>query len=132
MKGPSFGLMLVGAFAVGTGLNGLYNGITDLPDAETTLQTIVSLLNILIGVTGFAAAMLVWRHHRWATASVIAWAATIVTIVVMAPRAHAPEDVGWPAALAGGIGTAAVVVAVVLYVRWRIRVTARGESSPAS
>jgi hypothetical protein len=124
--------MLVAAFAIGTGLNGLYNGATDLPSSETTLQTIAALLNIVVGITGIIAAVLLWREHRRATIAVIAWAVAIVGIAVMAPRAYAPEDVTWLTALVGGLGTAAVVVAVVLYVRWRMRLTARGESSPAS
>jgi uncharacterized membrane protein len=124
--------MLVAAFALGTALNGFYNGVSDLTDAENALQTLVSLLNILVGITGIAAAVLLWRQHRRATAFVIAWAATIVTVAVMAPRAHAPEDVPWLAAIIGGLGAAAVAVAVVLYVRWRMRLTARGESSLAS
>jgi hypothetical protein len=124
--------MLAAGFAVGTALNGFYNGISDLPDAESRLQTMVSLLNILIGISGIAAAVFVWRQHRWATTSLIMWAAAIVSISVMAPRAYAPEEVSWPAALAGGLGATAIVVAVVLYVRWRMRLTARGESSPAS
>jgi hypothetical protein len=124
--------MLVAAFAIGTGLNGLYNGISDVSDAENALQTLVSLLNILVGITGLSAAALVWKQHRWASAAVIGWAAAIVTISIMAPRAYAPEEVGWLAAILGGLGAAAVAVALVLYVRWRMRVTARGESSPAS
>jgi hypothetical protein len=122
--------MLVAAFTIGTGLNGLYNGATDFPHSETTLQAVAALINILVGITGIAAAALVWREHRRATIAVAVWAAAIVGIAVMAPRAYA--EVGWLPALVGGLGTAAVVVAVVLYVRWRMRLTARGESSPAS
>jgi xanthine/uracil permease len=122
--------MLVAAFAIGTGLNGLYNGATDLPHSETTLQSIAALLNILVGITGIAAAVFVWRQHRRALASVVAWATAVVAIAVMAPRAYA--EVGWPAAVGGGLATAAVVAAIVLYVRWRMRVRARGESSPVS
>jgi len=132
VKAPSFGLLLVAAFAIGTALKGLYNGISDLSDAENGLQTFVSLLNILVGITGITAAVLLWRQHRWAMASVVTWAATIVTVAVVAPRAHAPEDVAWLTAIIGGLGVAAVAVAVVLYVRWRLRLTARGESSLAS
>ena len=124
--------MLVAAFAIGTALNGLYNAFVLIPSADTTLQTIAALLNIVVGITGITSAVLVWRQHRRATMSVMAWAAAMVASAVMAPRAYAPEAVGWPAALAGGIGAAAVAVAVVLYVRWRLRLTARGESSLAS
>jgi hypothetical protein len=131
VRPPSFGLILVAAFAIGTGLNGLYNGATDLPHAPNTLATVVNLLNLTVGIAGIAAAVLVWRQDRRATAPMVAWGASIVGAALLAPRAYAPE-VGWPAAIVGGVATAALVVTVFLYARWRLGLTARGESSPAS
>ena len=131
MKAPTFGLVLVAAFAIGTGLNGLYNGATDLPRAPNTLAAIVGVLNLIMGITGIAAAVLLWRKHQRATAPILAWGASAIGASVLAPRAYAPE-VGWPAAMIGGIVTAAVVITIVLYVRWRLGLTAPGESSPAS
>jgi hypothetical protein len=131
VRAPSFGLTLVAAFAIGTGLNGLYTGATDLPRAPNTLATIVSVLNVLMGIAGIAAAVLVWRQHRRATAPMVAWGVCIIGAALLAPRAYAPE-VGWPAAIVGGITAAALVSTIFLYVRWRLGVTARGESSPAS
>ncbi len=131
MKAPSFGLILVAAFTVGTGINGLYNAATDMPDAPNTLATIVGVVNIVMGGTGLAAAALIWRQHPAAAALIILWGASAVGASVLAPRAYAPEA-GWPAAILGGVVTAALVVTIVLYVRWRLRLTARGESSPAS
>lgn len=131
MKTPNFGLILVAAFAVGTGLNGLYNGVTDLPRAPNGLATMVGALNILMGVTGLAAAVYIWRQHRAAAALIVVWGASAIAASVLAPRAYAPE-VGWPAAILGGIITAALVVTVMLYVRWRLGLTEPGESSPAS
>ena len=131
MKAPSFGVILVAAFAVGTGLNGLYTGVTDLPTAPNTLATMVGVINIVMGITGLAAAVQLWRQHRLAVPLVIAWGASAIALSILAPRAYA-SDAGWPAAIAGGLVTAAVVVAIVLYVRWRLAVTALGKSSPAS
>jgi hypothetical protein len=131
VRTPSFGLILVAAFAIGTGLNGLYNGASDLPDAPNTLATIVSVLNLTMGIAGISAAVLLWRQDRRASAPMVAWGASIVGASLLAPRAYAPE-VGWPAAIVGAIAAAALVITVVLYVRWRLGLTARGESSPAS
>jgi hypothetical protein len=131
VKAPSFGLILVAAFAVGTGLNGFYNGVTDLPSAPHTLGVLVGILNVLIGITGLTAAALIWRQHRLAAVMIIAWGAATVGASVLAPRAYAPET-GWPTAVLGGVVTAALVVTIVLYVRWRLGLSARGESSPAS
>jgi hypothetical protein len=131
MKAPRFGLILVAAFAIGTGLNGLYTGATDLPRAPNTLAAIVGVLNMMMGITGIAAAVLVWRQHQRATAWILAWGASAIGASLLAPRAYAPE-VGWPAAIIGGVVTAALVTTIVLYVRWQLGLTAPGESSPAS
>jgi hypothetical protein len=128
---PSFGLILVAAFAIGTGLNGLYNGATDLPRAPNTLATVVGVANLVMGITGIAAAVLVWRQDLRATAPIVAWGASAIAASVLAPRAYAPEA-GWPAAILGGVMTAALVITIFLYVKWRLGLTARGESSPAS
>ena len=131
MKAPSFGIILVAAFAVGTGLNGLYSGATDIPTAPNTLATIVGVINIVMGSSGLAAAVQLWRQHRLAVPLVIAWGASIIALSILAPRAYAPE-VGWPTAILGGVMTAAVVVSIVLYVRWRFGAMAPGKPSPAS
>jgi hypothetical protein len=131
VKAPGFGLLLVAAFAIGTGINGLYNGVTDIPSAHNSVATMVGVLNIAMGLTGLAAAVLIWRQHRAAALLIVLWGACAVAVSVLAPRAYAPEA-GWPAAILGGVVTAALVVTVVLYVRWRLRLTGPGESSPAS
>jgi hypothetical protein len=131
VKTPSFGLILVAAFAVGTGINGLYNAATDMPDAPNTLATILGVVNIIMGGTGLAAAALLWRQHPAAAALIILWGASAVGASVLAPRAYAPEA-GWPAAILGGIITGALVVTIVLYVRWRLGLRGSGESSPAA
>jgi hypothetical protein len=131
VKDRNFGLILVAAFALGTGVNGLYNGATDLPAAPNTLATIVAVLNVTMGIAGITAAVLVWKQDRRAMLPMVVWGTSVIGAALLAPRAYAPE-VGWPAALGGGVAAAALVVTVVLYVRWRLGLTARGESSPAS
>jgi hypothetical protein len=131
VKAPSFGLALVAAFAIGTGLNGLYTGATDLPRSPNALAAIVGALNLIMGITGIAAAVLVWGQDRRAIAPIIAWGASAIGASLLAPRAYAPEG-GWPAALIGAFVTAVLVVTIVFYVKWRLSLTAPGESSPAS
>jgi hypothetical protein len=131
VKAPSFGLLLVAAFAVGTGLNGIYNGATDLPTAPNAAATVLGVVNIIMGIAGLTAAVLIWRRRRLATPVIIAWGATAVAASVLGPRAYAPEA-GWPGAILGGVVTAALVVTIVLYAKWRLGFKAGGESSPAS
>ena len=132
MKAPPFGLILVAAFAVGTGINGLINGAQDLRDAPNPLATTVALFSLLMGIGGLAAAVLLWRQDRRAIVPMAVWATSAIGAATLAARAYAPEDVTWPAAITSGVMTAAVVVAIVVYTRWRLGLTARGESSPAS
>jgi hypothetical protein len=132
MKAPPFGLILVAAFAVGTGINGLINGVQDLPGAPNALATTVAALNLVMGIAGFAAAVLIWRVDRRAVVPMVLWGISGIGASTLAARAYAPEDVTWLAAILSGIATAAVVAAIVVYTRWRLGVTARGESSPVS
>jgi hypothetical protein len=132
VKAPPFGLVVVAAFAVGTGINGFYSGVQDLPDAPNGLATMVSLFNVLMGIAGLAAAVLLWRKDRRAIAPIAVWGASAIGAATLAPRAYAPEDVAWSTAILGGIMAALVVAVVVVYTRWRLGITARGESSPAS
>ena len=132
MKAPPFGLILVAAFAVGTGVNGIINGAQDLPDAPNGLATTVALFSVLMGIAGLAAAVLLWRWDRRALAPLALWGASGIGASTLAPVAYAAEDVGWPVAILSGVMTAALVGALFVYTRWRLGVTARGESSPAS
>lgn len=131
MKAPSFGLVLVAAFAIGTGLNGLYSGATSLPRAPNTLATIVGVLNLVMGISGIATAALVWQQDRRAIMPMGAWGASVIGAALLAPRAYAPE-VGWPAAIVGSVTASVLVITVFLYARWRLGLRAPGESSPAS
>ena len=131
MKARPFGLLLVAAFAVGTGANGLYNGASDIPSAPNTLATMVGVLNILMGLVGLAAAVELWRERPLAVPLVGAWGTSVIALSILAPRAYAPEA-GWPPAILGGVVTAALVVTIMLYVRWKLGATAPGRSSPAS
>ena len=131
MKTPSFGLLLAAAFALGTGLNGLYNGVTNIPRAPTELAMTVAILNVVMGLSGAAAAVLLWQQRPRALTALLVWGATVVGAAMLAPLAYAEEQ-GWLAAIFRGVATGGVVAMVLAYVRWRLRLTARGESSPAS
>lgn len=131
MKTPSFGLVLVAAFAIGTGLNGLYRAATSLPSAPNALATILGVLNVVMGIAGIATAVLTWRQDRRALFPMIVWGALVVSAALLGPRAYAPQ-IGWPPAITAAITAGALVITIVLYARWRLGVRAPGESSPAS
>ena len=131
MKTPSFGLLLAAAFALGTGLNGLYNGVTNISRAPNELAMTVAILNIVMGLSGSAAAVLLWRQRPRALIALLVWGATVVGTAMLAPLAYTNEA-GWLPAIFRGVVTGGVVAMILTYVRWRLTLTARGESSPAS
>lgn len=131
MKTPSFGLLLAAAFALGTGLNGFYNGVINIPRAPNELAMIVAVLNVVMGLSGAAAAVLLWRQRSHALIALLVWGATVVGTAMMAPLAYT-DEAGWLPAIFRGVVTGGVVAMILTYVRWRLTLTARGESSPAS
>ena len=130
MKTPSFGLLLAAAFALGTGLNGLYNGVTNIR-APNQLAMTVAVLNVVMGLSGATAAVLLWRQRPRALIALLVWGATVVGTAMLAPLAYTNEA-GWLPAIFRGVVTGGVVAMILTYVRWRLTLTARGESSPAS
>lgn len=131
MKTPSFGLLLAAAFALGTGLNGLYNGVTNIARAPNELAMIVAILNVVMGLSGAAAAVLLSRQRPRALIALVVWGATVVGSAMLAPLAYT-DEAGWLPAIFRGVVTGGVVAMILTYVRWRLTLTARGESSPAS
>lgn len=131
MKTPSFGLLLAASFALGTGLNGLYNGVSNIPRAPNELAMTVAILNIVMGLSGAAAAVLLWQQRPRALIALLVWGATVVGTAMLAPLAYTNEA-GWLPAIFRGVVTGGVVAMILTYVRWRLTLTARGESSPAS
>lgn len=119
MKAPSIPLALIAVLVLGIGINGFVNAANDLPNAPNALATIVAVLNLLMGVAGIGAAVFVWQQKAQAVPFLWVWGGSAVAASVLAPRAYAPE-VGWPPVLIGGIVTAAIVVAIVVFVRQKL------------
>jgi len=99
-----------------TGGIGLYNGVTEMPDAQTALQRSVTIGVLLYGVLGLAAAV-------WLSA---AWAVVVTYVASTAAFAYAAADATVGAALAGGLGAAAIGILVV----WCARTVTAGALSP--
>lgn len=130
MRAPSIPLALIAVLVLGIGINGFVNAANDLPDAPNALATIVAVLNLVMGIAGIAAAAFVWQEKAQAVPALWAWGGSAIAASVLAPRAYAPE-VGWPPVLIGGIATAAIVVAIVVYVRRKVAMAPR-ESATGS
>ena len=127
MTTPGFGLALVAAFAIGTGLSGLLNGIENIDDAPNSLATVVAVANLVMGLAGLATAVMVWREDRRALVPFLFWGGSAVVASIAAPLAYSPE-IGWPPVLMGGLTTVLLLALIFAYVRRRLTpTTARDE-----
>ncbi|HUQ84241.1 MAG TPA: hypothetical protein VM076_24025 [Gemmatimonadaceae bacterium] len=96
-----------------TGLIGLYNGVTELPDAHTPLQQSVTIGVLTYGVLGTAAAIALIARHRSAFWLSIGWAIVVSYVATAATIAYGGADAPIGGAIAGGIGAALIGVGVV-------------------
>lgn len=124
MRTPGFGLALIAAFAIGTGLSGLLNGIENFDDAPNSLATVVAIANLVMGAGGIATAVMLWREDRRALIPFLIWGGSAVVASIAAPLAHSPR-LGWPPVLIGGITTVLLLTLVFFYVRRRLATTVR-------
>lgn len=126
MRTPGFGLALVAAFAIGTGISGLLEGIRSLDHPPNSLAIVVAIANLVMGAAGIATAVMVWRLDRRALVPFFVWGGSALVASVAAPLAYAPST-GWPPVLIGGIATALLLTLIFVYVRGRLTATARDE-----
>jgi len=107
---------------------GIPGGCSDLSEASSPGQLVVTIADLTFGTTGLAA--LVGYHQRrpWALAAIYLWAGSIVVAASVAPVAWGGSE-AWTGALAGS-ATAAVAAWVVATWRARLRSpTATGTAS---
>ena len=126
MRTPGFGLALVAAFAIGTGISGFMEGIQSLDEPPNLLEIVAAITNLVMGVGGIATAVMVWREDRRALVPFLIWGGNALVASVVAPSAYSPE-IGWPPVLIGGIATALLLALIFVYVRRRLSATARDE-----
>lgn len=107
-----------------TGGLGLYNGVTELSQANTPLQRSVTGGVLAYGVFGIAAAAALigrWPIAVWLAAI---WAVVITYVASTAAIAYAGDDASVGGALAGGMGAALIGLLVV----WCARTVTRPAS----
>ena len=104
-----------------TGGLGLYNGVSELADARTTLQRSVTIGVLTYGVLGLSAAAALIVRHRWAVPLSIGWAIVVTYVASTAALAYGGPDESVTAAVGGGLGAALIGIFVV----WCARMVTR-------
>jgi len=96
-----------------TGALGVYNGVTELPDARTPLQQSVTVGVLIYGVLGLGATIALIARRRLAVWLSLAWAIVVTYVASTAALAYAGSDATLSGALAGGLGAALLGLGVV-------------------
>ena len=110
-----------------TGGIGLYNGITELSEANTPLQKSVTLGVLLYGILGLAAAIMLAARRPVAVWLTVGWAIVVTYVASTAALAYAGTDATVGGALAAGIGALLLGAGVV----WCARVVTRPSRLPS-
>src|SRR5690349_23194316 len=96
-----------------TGGLGLYNGLSELKDAHTPLQTSVTLGVLIYGILGTASTIVLMIRHPFSVWLTTAWAIVITYVASAASIAYGGDDVPVGSAIAGGVGAALIGAFVV-------------------
>ena len=96
-----------------TGGLGLYNGLSELSDARTTLQRSVTVGVLLYGILGLLAAVALIVRKPVAVWFAAGWAVVITYVASAAALAYADAEASVGGAAAAGLGAALIGVFVV-------------------
>src|SRR5690349_148581 len=107
-----------------TGGIGVYNGITELPEAGTALQKSVTIGVLIYGLLGLIAALALVLRRRSAVWLTVGWSVVITYVASTAALAYGGNDASVGGAVAGGLGAALIGALVV----WCARVVTRPAS----
>lgn len=96
-----------------TGGLGLYNGLSELSDAHTSLQRSVTVGVLIYGILGLTAAAALMVRSPTAVWISAGWAVVVTYVASTASIAYAADDASVGGAVAGGLGAALIGVFVV-------------------
>jgi predicted acyltransferase len=96
-----------------TGGLGLYNGLSELSDAHTSLQLSVTVGVLIYGILGLAAAAALIVRNPMAVWISTGWAVVVTYVASTAAIAYARNEASVGGALAGGLGAALIGVFVI-------------------
>lgn len=111
-----------------TGVLGIYNGITEWPEAITPVQQSVTGGVFLYGVFGLVTAYGLVRRRPWTLAFAVAWAVCVTYVPGMAVMAYGGEDAILSSAIAASVGSAIVALGVL----WAVNMATREKQGVVS
>lgn len=112
----------------GTGVLGIYNGVTERHLAQTGLQAAVTYGVLAYGVLGLISALGVILRAHWSVWTTVAWAVTATFVAGTAVIAYAGPDSSPRAAIMAYAAAALFTTAIV----WATRTVTRAKNDTAS
>jgi hypothetical protein len=104
-----------------TGFIGLYNGVTEMPDAHTPLQQSVTIGVLIHGALGVAGVVALVARHESALWLTVAWAIVVTYVASMAVIAYGGADATVGGAVGAGIGSAVLGLGMIWCARTILR-----------
>jgi hypothetical protein len=101
------------AVLVVTGGLGIFNGLNEWGEGETTAQRLVPIGVFLYGVFGLITAYGLLRRRRWSVKTSIAWAVPVTYVPGLAVMAYGGEDAILGSAIAASAGSLLIALGVV-------------------
>lgn len=101
------------AVLVITGGLGIFNGLNEWGEGETTAQRLVPIGVLLYGVFGLITAYGLLRRLRWSVKTAIAWAVPVTYVPGLAVMAYGGEDAILGSAIAASAGSLLIAVGVI-------------------
>jgi FtsH-binding integral membrane protein len=111
-----------------TGVDGIYNGLTEWGDAHTRMQQSVTIGVFLYGVLGVITAFGLFRRRRWSLGTAICWGIAVTYVPGVAVMAYGGQDATVSSAFLAS-GASALIAAAVT---WTAHRTTRNDAEIAS
>ena len=116
------------AVLVVTGVDGIYNGVTEWGDAHTRMQQSVTIGVFLYGVLGLITTFGLFRRRRWSIGTAICWGIAVTYVPGVAVVSYGGQDATMSSAFLAS-GASALIAAAVI---WTVHRTTRNDAGMAS
>lgn len=96
-----------------TGVDGVYNSVTEWGDGHTRMQHSVTIGVFLYGVLGLITAFGLFRRRRWSLGTAICWGIAVTYVPGVAVMAYGGQDAIMSSAITASAASALIAVGVI-------------------